>query len=280
MIFLHGTAMGALVLAPILERLERVRVIVPERPGHGLSPSARIPRSGFQDASIDWIDGVLDALGLPGAVFAGHSMGGLWSTWYAIARPERVEKLILVGGAPGLPHTSCPFPFRMLATPMLGELIQALPSNDAGLLRFARFFAEEETLKTHPDMIEMMVALDADPITKRAVRSEVRAIISASALLQPRGWRRSPAVTDEELSRVEAPTLLLWGEREPLGGAESAGRIAGILPDSQLEILDAGHVPWWGHPDVVARLILQFISGHHDTASDRTEESDSAAGTL
>lgn len=260
LIFLHGTAMGALVLEPILERLEGVRAIVPERPGHGLSASAHLARNGFRDACIDWIDGTLDALELPGAVLAGHSMGGLWSTWYAIARPRRVEKLILVGGAPGLPHTRCPFPFRMLATPLLGNVIQALPSNESGLRQFARFLGEKETLESLPDMIEMMLALDDDPVTKRAVRSEVRSIISAGALVQPRGWRPAPAVTEHELSRVEAPTLLIWGEREALGGADVAGRIAQCLPDSQLQILDAGHVPWWGHADAVARSILEFIS--------------------
>jgi pimeloyl-ACP methyl ester carboxylesterase len=49
---------------------------------------------------------VLDALELPSASLVGSSMGGTWPTWYALARPARVQRLVLLGATPLLPVRS------------------------------------------------------------------------------------------------------------------------------------------------------------------------------
>src|SRR6266508_3330436 len=77
-------------------------------------------------ASVEWLDGVLDALGLDATALAGNSMGGTWALWYALARPERVRRLVLLGAAPLLPGTRVPPPLRVMATPKIGELLQRM----------------------------------------------------------------------------------------------------------------------------------------------------------
>jgi pimeloyl-ACP methyl ester carboxylesterase len=63
----------------------------------------------------------------------------------------------------------------------------------------------------------------------------------------------------DELHALTVPTLLIWGEQDPLGGADVAATAAATMPGAQLELLPAGHGPWLGHPDQVAALVGDFV---------------------
>src|SRR6266508_2637254 len=128
-VLLHGSSTSSLLLLPLLERLKGLRGIVVDRPGFGLSDPADAPRERFRRAAVEWLDGVLDALGLDATALAGNSMGGTWALWYALARPERVRRLVLLGAAPLLPGTRVPPPLRVMATPKIGELLQRMKPN-------------------------------------------------------------------------------------------------------------------------------------------------------
>ena len=91
----------------------------------GLSDPIDLPRHRYRDSAVTWLDGVLDVLGLGTVALLGHSGGGMWALWYALARPDRVERLVLIG-PPGLPNTRCPMPMRLAATPGLGQLLSRL----------------------------------------------------------------------------------------------------------------------------------------------------------
>ena len=68
-------------------------------------------------------------------------------------------------------------------------------------------------------------------------------------------------ITTDDLARVQAPTLVVWGGHEPYGGRESADLVAEALPAAQLTYLpDAGHLPWLDEPDVVGRAISGFLA--------------------
>jgi pimeloyl-ACP methyl ester carboxylesterase len=58
---------------------------------------------------------------------------------------------------------------------------------------------------------------------------------------------------------LAVPTLLIWGDHDPVGAVEVAQAVAGLIPDAQLELLPAGHVPWLGDPDRVAELLSRFV---------------------
>lgn len=84
----------------LLNRLQGVRAIAVDRPGFGLSEPAHVPRERLRDAAIEFLDEVVDELGLETYPLAGNSMGGTWAIWYALARPERVSGIVLLGSAP------------------------------------------------------------------------------------------------------------------------------------------------------------------------------------
>jgi pimeloyl-ACP methyl ester carboxylesterase len=258
-VVLHGTGGQALFQRPLLERLAGVRVIAPDRPGQGLSEPVELPRTGYRRAAVAWTERLLDALGLDAAALVGHSMGGLWSAWYALERPTRVSRLVLLGGAPALPGERAPLPFRVMATPGLARLAQRLaPPSEKALLKFARMVGEERTLADHPDLIELLVAAGRDPLAAATDRNEVRAILPPYVLLAPSRFRRASCIASGELRRLRMPVLLIWGEREPLGGAPVARRLAELIPHARLELLDAGHAPWLGHAPSLAPMIAGF----------------------
>ncbi len=252
--FLHGSSTSSLSLLPVLERLEGVRAIAVDRPGFGRSEPVRVPRQRFRDAAVAFLDEVLDELGLQTAALAGNSMGGTWVVWYALARPERVRRLVLLGSAPLLPGTRPPVPLRISAAPLVGDLLpHVVKPNRKLLVRLMASMGEEETIVRYPELIESLVAAARDPINSAANLAELQAVIT------PFGFRRSARMDPGELRRLNVPTLLIWGDRDPVGAAEVAHETARLMPRAQLELLQAGHVPYLGHPHRASKLVSTFI---------------------
>jgi pimeloyl-ACP methyl ester carboxylesterase len=73
------------------------------------------------------------------------------------------------------------------------------------------------------------------------------------------GFRRSARLHPDELRRLSVPTLVIWGDHEPVGPVGVARTIARLLPEAQLEILPGGHVPCFGDPQRTAALLSEFV---------------------
>lgn len=259
LVLLHGTGNSSLFFQPLLKNLEGVKAIAPDRPGQGLSEPVELARERYRESAIKWVDELLDVLNLDTTSLLGHSMGGLWVLWYALAHPERVERLVVVG-APQLPGTRAPFPFRIMATPGVGEFVQRFaPPTPKSTLQFASFVNENETLVDHPELINLLVALGRDPISAMTDRNEVRAILSPFGLVTNSGFRHQMQIRTNELEGLEVPTLIIWGQNEPVGSAQVIKAVNDRIPHSQLELLPAGHAPWLGHPERVGEIVTTFI---------------------
>jgi pimeloyl-ACP methyl ester carboxylesterase len=258
-VVLPGSGNPAGFLLPLLHELHGVHAIAPDRPGVGLSDPADLPVDRYRESAVAWLDRLLDALELDAAALVGHSGGGLWALWYALARPDRVRRLVLLG-VPTLPRTRCPLPIRVAGTPGLGALLSRLaPPTPESMLRFAGAMGEKATLARHPDLVDLLVAAGRDPVTDRAAQAEFHALLSPFALLSPSGWRRRGRVRPDELRRLAVPTLLLWGERDPVGGIPVAQAVTGLIPGARLEVLPTGHGPWLGQPTRTAAPVVDFV---------------------
>ena len=253
-VFLHGSSTSSMLLLPLLERLEGVWGIAIDRPGFGLSDPADVPRERLRESAIEWLDGVLDALGLDATALAGNSMGGTWALWYALARPERVRRLVLLGAPPLLPRTRIPALLRVMVTPKVGEWLQRLMKPSPKLVvRMMGSMGEKETIVNYPAQIEALVAEGRDPIVAQVNLRELRAVLS------PFGFRRVLRVQPEELRRLSTPTLLIWGDHEPVGSVQVAEATRDLIPDAGLEVLPGGHGPWLGNLKRTAELVSTFV---------------------
>lgn len=252
LVMLHGSGPTSLQFLPLIRRISRSHAVAVDRPGFGLSDMH--PWSGRRrKAVVEWLDVLLDALGLTAVDLLGSSAGGTWAVWYALARPDRVTRLILVGAPPTLSATTPPAPLRMVAsidpdnppptpTPSRETVIQTMTG-----------MGEGETIAQYPELLDAMVAAGRDATTGRARLEELQTLIAAD------GWQPAAQTPLEELEDLEPPTLLIWGQSDPLGGPEAARQVAQAIPDARLELLDAGHGPWLGHPDTVAKLVEEFV---------------------
>lgn len=65
-----------------------------------------------------------------------------------------------------------------------------------------------------------------------------------------------------KLGRITAPTLVVWGTRDPLIPMALGQRLAEAMPVAMFAALDrAGHVPMWERPDAFNSLVISFLTG-------------------
>jgi pimeloyl-ACP methyl ester carboxylesterase len=149
---------------------------------------------------------------------------------------------------------------RLAATPGVGELLSRLvPPSPKSVLQFAHHAAREKhSLARYADLVDLFRATFGHPIADRTTRAEERVFISPFALVTASGFRRSSRIRPDELGRVATPTLVMWGEREPLGDVSVAQAVAELIPRAGLEVVAGGHGPWLGQPSQTAAAIADF----------------------
>lgn len=253
LVMLHGSGPTSLQLLPLIRRVSRSHVVAVDRPGFGLSDPH--PWSGpRRKAAVGWLDTLLDALGLTSVDLLGSSAGGTWAIWYSLANPNRVGRLVLVGAPPTLSATTPPEPLRMAASIDPENPPRTPPPSRESVVKSMAGMGEGETIAQYPDLLDAMVAAGRDATSERASLDEIQALIA------PDGWQPDAYTALGELDGLKPPTLIIWGRDDPLGGPEAARQVAAAIPDSRLELLDAGHGPWLGHPDTVAQLVEEFVT--------------------
>ncbi len=221
---LHGLVDRIETWEPLVGPLgELGRVVCIDQRGHGESGA---PPGSYrrEDLAADVV-GVLDAIGARQAILVGHSMGGVVSMATALAHPDRVSGLVMIGTAS---HCS----ERVAAW---YERIAAAGESD-GLQGLARAIQGEGS--------------------KRAIAGDAQGIAHVTRMLKS---LYSDPLTDR-LAAVTCPVLLLVGADDPMG-PKASEIIRDALPDglAHLErIPDRGH---WVHvedPKTVARAIARW----------------------
>lgn len=256
LLLLHGSANTALAMVPLMEHLSGRRVIAVDRPGYGLSEPVEYRISDSRTTAVGVTTALLDALELDRVDVVGNSTGGFWSLWLALDHPERLRRIVLAGATPLLPGTRPVLFLRLMTTPLLGDLLEkAMPDpTPSSVKQMMKTFGEGEAIEAYPGIIDAFVATLSDPVASKAMRDETRAVLRG--LL---GFRPEYRFDGDDLQQVTHPTLLVWGERDPIGDPQTARRVAGMLPDARVEILPTGHSPWWGEPARTAALIEGFL---------------------
>jgi pimeloyl-ACP methyl ester carboxylesterase len=258
-VHLHGNNTSALSHLMLLEHTTAARSYLVDRPGMGLSETSDFPRGRFRDFAVRFVNDLLDALELDDAVLVGASGGGVYATYFAIDHPHRVRGLVMLGSTPALPGGHVPLPLRMMATPVLGGVLtRAVRPGRRMVLGMMASVGEANTITRHPDLLDSLVAGARDPAAVAANRAELKALIS------PFGFRSATRIRPEELRHLAVPTLMIWGDHDPVVPLEAARATARLIPHAHLEVLPAGHVPQLGHPEQVGKLLTTFANGLSD----------------
>lgn len=249
--------------APLLAELPGVRGIACELPGFGGSTRADYRGVDLRALARRLVTRVLDVHGLDRAVLVGSSAGGALALWAAAALPERVEGLALLGcPAPAAPGSHLPATLVPVGVRGIDRLLLDLPLPPFGVQRrvFAAVYGSDAIDDAPVPLLEAMHHAMDRPFFAPGMASFAETAY--------RVRRAEPALhaTDDELARITVPTVIVWGERDRFGGARVARRFASRLPRARLELLDAGHAPWFEHPAACARALTDLLESLPDAA--------------
>ena len=196
---------------------------------------------------------LLDALGVESAHVYGLSMGGMIAQELAIRFPERVRGLVLGCSTPGGPRA---------VRPALRELA-ALGAASVRTLR-------------EPGR-PWLGALLFSPEFRAEQPERVRALLRhfAAHRAPPHGaashwWASVYHDTVSRLHRIQAPTLVLHGERDAIAPLANARLLAQLIPDAELAIVTAaGHAYALERPEASLALLTQWLERRGPIAAGR-----------
>jgi pimeloyl-ACP methyl ester carboxylesterase len=268
LLMVHGGNGFAATWASLLPHLAlRFHLLMPDRPGCGLTTPFSYRGVNLRSHGIDLVGGMLDTLGLERVALAGNSMGGFFAMAFAIAHPERVSKLVLLGepaGASGDLGSRLRY-HRLVGTRGLNSLLYATvlrPPNDAAGARagLARSRLVADPARVSEALLDAIAAGGQLPGATRAWTTMVeRASVPAGMGVFARGMTLTHALMPE-LHKLTAPTLFLWGDKDPLGTPDDGRRLVQRMPHARLEVVrDASHLVWLDQPEVCAEAVTVFL---------------------
>jgi pimeloyl-ACP methyl ester carboxylesterase len=238
-------------------------LLAPDLLGHGESAK---PRGDYSlGAYASGVRDLMVALGHEGATIVGHSLGGGIAMQLSYQFPERCERLVLISSG-GLGQEVHPL-LRAAAMPGAEWVLPVIAHPkllDTG--RAIGGFLSRLGMRSSPDLAEFARGYGslADRDSRQAFAHTLRAVIDVS------GQRVSAR---DRLYLAEAvPSLLIWGERDPIIPVEHGRRAHEEMPGSRLvTIPEAGHFPQLDQPRAFVEALTDFMA---DTAPARVTAED------
>jgi 2-hydroxy-6-oxonona-2,4-dienedioate hydrolase len=251
LIFLHGTGGHAeAYLKNIASHASHFRVYAIDMIGHGYSSAPEI--SYEMQCYVDFIASFLDAIGTQKAFISGESLGASVASWFAIAHPERVAKIVLNTGIllPASPEGAAELRDLLARS----RAAAGAPSREAIRKRLRWLVHNEESITD--ELVEARFKIYSQP-GRAAVLGRI-AEKSIGALLVPESeneWYRR-----DLLQRISCPTLVLWTKYNPGQSAEEAEEGARLIPNSRMVVLqNSAHWPQWEEPEEFNRVHRDFL---------------------
>ncbi len=248
-LLLHGFGASLHTWEPWAQALQGdFRVVRFDLPGSGLSLPD--PQGDYRDArSLAVLGALLDQLGIAQAAIVGNSMGGRIAWEFAARQPERVSALVLVSpdgfASPGFEYG------KQLATPAFLQLMRwALPQ---ALLRMSL----EPAYANPAVMTDALAARYHDLLRAPGAREAMLQRMGQIVLEDPVPW----------LKKIDAPTLLMWGEQDAMIPFRHASDYVNALHEAQLVALPGiGHLPQEEDPARSVLPVQAFLHAHLRTA--------------
>ena len=236
LLWITGFTISAAVFDPVLPLYtERFETIAYDNRGAGRSGAPPTPTSMPQLAAD--AARLLDAIDVPSAHVLGLSMGGMIAQELAIRFPDRVRGLVLGGTTPGGPRA---------ARPTVRELV-ALGGTVAGARGLGGALFSPEFRREHPERVRALLSYFArHRPTSRGALSHLGATVYHD--------------TVSRLGRIQAPTLVMHGDRDAMAPLANARLLAERIPDAELAIIrGAGHAYALERPEESYAALVDWL---------------------
>lgn len=227
LLLIHGAGECRQVWPAALRNLPGAVVYALDLPGHGRSRGrGRSSIAEYADAIVRW----MEAIGLPAAVWVGHSMGGAIAQWAALHHPERVAGLVLIAtGA------------RLRVSP---RILEGLRSD-------------------FPRTVDLILEWSWGPAAPARWVEEGRRMLLAMDPAVVEGDYRACDAFDvmDRLGEIRAPTLVIGGTADRMTPIKYAEYLAAHIPGAELvRIEGAGHMVMLEQPEAVAEAVRSFLN--------------------
>jgi pimeloyl-ACP methyl ester carboxylesterase len=218
------------------------RVIRLDLPGFGLTGAD--PTDDYSDdRAMHVIAALMDYLHLPRATLIGNSLGGKLAWEFAAAYKQRIDRLVLISPdgfeSPGFEYNRKP------EVPYMVRLLPYVLPKFFLRMSLAPAYVNEAALT--PAVLTRYYDMMRAPGVRAAIIARLRQV-----RLEP---------PEARLRQIQAPTLLLWGERDAMIPFSNAQDYLKNIPNARLAALpDLGHVPFEEDPSGSLIPVLAFLN--------------------
>ena len=228
-LLIHGAGGSHLYWPPDIRRLNGFRVVALDLPGHGKSEG--IGRQSISDY-VEAVQDFMDAVDMPAAVVAGHSMGSAIALQLALDAPDRVLALVMVSG---------------------GSRLRVNPSILENAANPATFSLAVKAIN------DWAFGLESDPrvreLASQRMEKETRPTVLHGDFVACNDFDAS-----ERLDEVTKPALFICGTEDKMTPLRYSHAIHEQVKKSELvEIEGAGHMVMIEKSREVAQALEEFI---------------------
>ena len=238
LVLLHGFSDNKYSFVTSVNSLtQQYRVILPDLLGHG--DNARLQELDHSvGGQVRFIRELLAALNVSGTAIGGNSMGGHIAAAYALQHPQDTEALIVINAT---------------GVQLQNESVYQEFPESVDPAFFEQFF--DHIYVNPPQFPQPMLQHFANKLNARIpFFNGVVKQIEKGPLFR----------LNEQLTRVTAPALVLWGKDDPIVPVDYAELYAQQLSGATLKILpNTGHSPQYETPDVVQQELSKFMQQVH-----------------
>jgi pimeloyl-ACP methyl ester carboxylesterase len=235
LVFFHGA--GGLEWDDFLDDLARTHTVyAPEHPGTTPGdPDAIKSLDDLWDLVLYYYE-LFDRLELESPVVVGHSFGGMVAAEVAATNPKRVSKLVLLSSI-GLWRDDTPVKNWMSMAP------EAL--------------VKEVFYEPDGPLAKRIFGLPEDPEERMTAQIQGTWNLACTGKFV---WPIPDKGLKKRLHRIQAPTLVIWGQQDGLVPAIYAREFTDRISGARAEIIGkASHVPQLEQLETVSRLVQDFL---------------------
>lgn len=256
LLLLHGlmtTGYSFRYVLPVLA--EHFTCWVPDLVGAGDTdkPDVRYP----PEAVAEWIDALVDALGIRGCACVGNSMGGYLAMWTALRHPTAFSKLVVLH-APALPTPRMWALWTAMRLPGAEALLARLVTRDPERWAHENVHYFDETLKSLEEARTYAAPLRS-PEGLRGFARHLRDTMDARALAR---FTRVLRSRRQGHADFPCPIQLVYAHQDPMVPPAVGRTLSDLLPAAPFVWLrDASHFAHVDAPDAFLRASWPFLTG-------------------
>ena len=245
-VLVHGFSVPYFIFDPTFDFLTKAgfRVLRYDLIGRGYSDR---PKTAYKiDLFVRQLRDLLEALNLSQVNLLGLSMGGPITASFIDQNPQVVDKFILIDPA-GAKRVTLSLLLEAVKLPIFGELALGLFGSGSMVKGIASDMFDPELVEHFQAQYKIQMQYKG---FKYAILSTMR-----NRMLE------SFAETYARVGKLKKPTLLIWGKNDTTVPFKNSAEILKAIPHAEFHpIENCGHIPHYEKPEIVNKVLLEFLS--------------------